>query len=62
MALFVKPGLSVLIEENAGIASHFKNSDYEAAGAKIVSGEELYVNLEINEAVFVVYVNDFGNN
>lgn len=47
VALFVKPGLSVLIEENAGIASHFKNSDYEAAGAKIVSGEELYAKSDI---------------
>jgi NAD(P) transhydrogenase len=42
VALLVKPGLSVIIEENAGLAAHFNNSDYEAAGAKIVSVEELY--------------------
>lgn len=31
----VKPGFNVIVEDGAGTASHFSNSDYEAAGATI---------------------------
>lgn len=43
----IKPGFNVLIEKDAGIASHFKNEDYEAAGAKLVDTAELWKNSDI---------------
>ena len=36
----VKPGFTVLIESGAGQASHFNDTDYEAAGATVVKGNE----------------------
>ena len=41
------PGFQVLIESDAGLASHFNNSDYEAAGAKIVSSDEIWSQSDI---------------
>lgn len=32
----VKPGFNVLVEDGAGLKSHFSNADYEAAGATVV--------------------------
>ncbi len=43
----VKPGFNVLIEKDAGIASHFKNEEYEAAGAKLVDSAELWKSSDI---------------
>lgn len=43
----VKPGFSVLIEEGAGEHSYFSNADYEAVGAKIVKGDELWKQSDI---------------
>lgn len=42
-----QPGFNVLIEKDAGLASHFNNVDYEQAGAKMVSNEELWKNSDI---------------
>lgn len=36
----VKPGFTVLVEDGAGETAHFSNADYEAAGAKIVTGDD----------------------
>lgn len=38
----VKPGFSVVIEKDAGMASHFKNEEYEAAGAKLVDSADVW--------------------
>jgi len=43
----VKPGFSVFIERDAGLASHFKNSDYEAVGAKLVDAADIWKNSDI---------------
>lgn len=43
----IKPGFSVLIEKDAGSASHFNDADYEAAGAKIVSPDEIWKDSDI---------------
>jgi len=43
----VKPGFNVLIEKDAGSLSHFNDADYEAAGAKIVSADEIWKNSDI---------------
>mmetsp|Transcript_16061 Transcript_16061/g.15471 ORF Transcript_16061/g.15471 Transcript_16061/m.15471 type:complete len:1066 (-) Transcript_16061:82-3279(-) len=42
-----KPGFTVLIEQDAGLGSHFLNEEYEAAGAKIVSTDEVWSNSDI---------------
>ena len=47
MSKLVKPGFSVLIEKDAGFASHFNDSEYEAAGAKIVSSDDVWNNSDI---------------
>jgi NAD(P) transhydrogenase len=44
---FVKPGFSVLIEKDAGVASHFNDAEYEAAGAKVVSSEDIWKQSDI---------------
>lgn len=36
-----------MIEKDAGVASHFNNSDYEEAGAKIVSSEDIWKDSDI---------------
>ncbi|GBG26917.1 NADP transhydrogenase, mitochondrial [Hondaea fermentalgiana] len=38
----VKKGAEVQVQDGAGVAAGFSNSQYEAAGAKIVSGEEVW--------------------
>jgi len=43
----IKPGFNVLIERDAGIASHFKNEDYEAAGATLVDSADLWKKSDI---------------
>jgi H+-translocating NAD(P) transhydrogenase len=43
----VQPGFNVQIENDAGLASHFSNVDYEKAGAKIVSNEEIWKNSDM---------------
>jgi len=42
-----KPGFNVLIEKGAGYASHFADSEYEAAGAKIVPADEVWSQSDI---------------
>lgn len=45
--LLTKPGFHVLIEKDAGLAAHFKNEDYEAAGAKLVDKADLWKQSDI---------------
>lgn len=40
----LKYGFELLIEENAGVSAGFRNEEYEAAGAKIVSTKEAWGN------------------
>ncbi len=41
-ANLTKKGFSVLVEENAGALSSFRNQDYEASGAKIVPRNDAF--------------------
>lgn len=41
-ATLTKKGFNVNIEENAGLEAKFRNDDYAAAGAKIVSASNIY--------------------
>eukprot|EP00980_Cylindrotheca_fusiformis_P005606 scaffold1184_cov132-Cylindrotheca_fusiformis.AAC.27 len=43
----VKPGFSVMIEDGAGEKSFYSNADYEKAGAKIASSEEVWKQSDI---------------
>lgn len=43
----VKPGFSVLVEKDAGFSSHFNDAEYEAAGAKIVTPNEVWKDSDI---------------
>jgi NAD(P) transhydrogenase len=43
----VKPGFKVLVENDAGSLSHFSNSDYEAAGATVVSSDDVWKKSDI---------------
>lgn len=43
----IKPGFTVLIEKDAGLASHFNNSEYEQMGAKVVSSEDIWKDSDI---------------
>ena len=43
----VKPGFNVVMEAGAGEASHFSDADYEAAGAKIVSKDDVWKESDI---------------
>ena len=42
-----KAGVEVIVERGAGVASHFPDSAYEAAGATIVSTEDLYAQADL---------------
>ncbi|HXQ95625.1 MAG TPA: Re/Si-specific NAD(P)(+) transhydrogenase subunit alpha [Candidatus Acidoferrales bacterium] len=42
-----KAGAEVLVEHDAGLGSHFLDSAYEAAGASIVSTDELYAQADL---------------
>ncbi|MGO9178499.1 MAG: Re/Si-specific NAD(P)(+) transhydrogenase subunit alpha [Candidatus Limnocylindrales bacterium] len=42
-----KAGAEVIVERDAGLGSHFLDSAYEAAGATIVSTDELYAQADI---------------
>ncbi len=42
-----KVGAEVLVEHDAGLGSHFLDSAYEAAGASIVSTDELYAQADL---------------
>lgn len=42
VSLLVKDGHKVLVEKNAGLASGFKNKDYEKSGAKITDKREIF--------------------
>lgn len=45
---FVADGATVLVEKNAGVGSYFFDSDYEAAGAKIIdSAKEVFEKAEL---------------
>jgi H+-translocating NAD(P) transhydrogenase subunit alpha len=52
--LLIAKGFEILIEENAGISSSFKNSDYETFGAKIVKRDTIF-----KEATILVKMNSF---
>ena len=52
--LLIEKGFELLVEEDAGLASSYKNSDYESAGAKIVSRETLF-----NESTVLIKINPF---
>jgi NAD(P) transhydrogenase subunit alpha len=52
--MLVAKGFEVLVEEDAGIASSFKNSDYEAVGASIKKGEGIF-----KESDVLVKINPF---
>jgi len=41
-AMLVKKGFNVEVEENAGVLSQFRNDDYAASGAKIVSQKDAF--------------------
>lgn len=44
----IKPGFSVIVEQDAGLASHFTNAEYEASGAKIaVNAEDVWKESDI---------------
>jgi alanine dehydrogenase len=36
------PGFQVVVEKDAGIGSHFSDATYEAAGAKVVSSDDVW--------------------
>ena len=38
----VKKGFTVNVEQGAGVAANFNNSEYEAAGAKVIAGKDVY--------------------
>jgi alanine dehydrogenase len=42
-----KKGFKVLIEENAGIGSQFRDQDYSANGAQVVSAKEIFNQADI---------------
>ena len=52
--LLIEKGFELLVEEDAGLASSYKNSDYELVGAKIVSRDTLF-----NEATVLIKINPF---
>ena len=45
--MLVNKGFEVLVEEDAGLASSFKNSDYEAVGASIKKGDAIFKESEV---------------
>jgi len=47
LARIQKAGAEVVVERDAGLGSHFLDSAYEAAGATIVSTEELYAQADL---------------
>lgn len=42
-----KAGADVIVEQGAGLGSHFPDSAYEAAGAAVVSTDELYAQADV---------------
>ncbi|MHB1107399.1 MAG: NAD(P)(+) transhydrogenase (Re/Si-specific) subunit alpha, partial [Lutibacter sp.] len=40
--LLVEKGFELLVQEDAGVASSFKNSDYDLVGASIKSRDEIF--------------------
>lgn len=51
----VTPGMTVLVEDGAGIASYFNNADYEKVGAKIVPMEQVWKDSDIVMKVSLGY-------
>lgn len=47
VAKLIKPGFSVVIEKNAGLASHFSDADYKNAGAKIATVDDVWKQADI---------------
>jgi NAD(P) transhydrogenase subunit alpha len=47
LARIQKAGAEVIVEHDAGLGSHFPDSAYEAAGATIVSTDELYAQADL---------------
>jgi len=43
----IKPGFQVMVEDGAGANAFFSNADYEAAGATVVSGEQVWKESDI---------------
>lgn len=52
--LLIEKGFELLVEEDAGFASSYKNSDYEFVGAKIVNRDALF-----NESTVLIKINPF---
>ncbi|MGV8946980.1 MAG: Re/Si-specific NAD(P)(+) transhydrogenase subunit alpha [Lutibacter sp.] len=52
--LLVEKGFEILVEEDAGTSSSFKNSDYEAVGASIKKGDTLF-----KESDVLIKINPF---
>jgi len=42
-----KPGFKVVVEKEAGLNAHFSDADYEAAGASVVSSDDVWKNSDI---------------
>lgn len=53
---FIAKGFECIVEEGAGIASSYKDVDYENVGAKILSQKELF-----NQANLLVKINPFSD-
>jgi len=47
VAKLIKPGFSVVIEKNAGLASYFSDADYKNAGAKIATVDDVWKQADI---------------
>ena len=47
LAKLQKAGAEILVERGAGLGSHFPDSAYEAAGATVVSTEDLYAQADL---------------
>jgi len=52
----VEKGFEVIVEEDAGLTSNYKNSDYSKAGAPIRSKEDLFNNSDV-----LIKINPFEN-
>ncbi|MDC1365125.1 NAD(P) transhydrogenase subunit alpha [Algibacter sp.] len=54
--LLIEKGFEIRVEENAGVNSSYKNSDYSKSGAGISSKEDLFKNADV-----LIKINPFDN-
>ena len=52
----IEKGFEIRVEENAGVNSSYKNSDYSKSGAGISSKEDLFKNADV-----LIKINPFDN-